>query len=482
MKNSKEQWLLTYCFNLTDEEFGEDNIRLATHISDCLVPLFNEVLEQTLKGDQVIKELGKDVKMRGKALKQKAKLAGMGDLWDKDNHDIEDEEWLSRGYDQDLVIEHRAYVDEILNLLSENRFTVIRHNYFYAQANLEAIGCTAPYVSISAGLRRGAIKNCHGALDSWRSHLAEGDYKSNPPRAQEVGRFYMLRCEPGCSITKDRKGIRISLGDRKSSLVFELPGLDNPSNKPLQMMLRQDAKVKSFTLSRRSARNPDKKESDLQKSGVWRISVNFELPMPEKQPLTELNTVALVIGSNYLGFALNNAEKNGFLRLPLPHTHWLPIIGDIEERANLPWVKKGSCKWRRLMFGSQKKYSGGRQVCYRFMARQQKQTEYETIANHLMELGVHFVVAKPVINHPNGEADATNSKKGGDKGFNRRISSTGVNSLVQKLSQKVKEFGGSVTEVDLPDLPERFRTWAGGPKKVILAQIARSQYIAQRSQ
>ncbi|OGZ66656.1 MAG: hypothetical protein A3C50_02095 [Candidatus Staskawiczbacteria bacterium RIFCSPHIGHO2_02_FULL_43_16] len=481
MKNTKEEkWMQTYCFDLTDEEFGAENIRLATHISDSLVPLFNEVLLQVLKGDETIKELKQEVKLRGRALKQKAKEAQMEDLWDRENNEIDDEEWLERGYDQEVIKEHRDYVDEIAKLYSENKVTAFDHNYHYAQENLEAIGCTAPYVNISAGLRRGAIKNCHGAVDSWRKHLATGDYKSKPPGQQEVGKFYMLRCEPGCAVTKDRKNVRISLGDRKSSPVFELPGLDNSKNKPLHMLLRSDAKVKSFTLSRRSARNPDKKESDLQKPGVWRISINFELPLPEKKPATEYNTVALVIGSNYLGVALHDSERNFPLNLPLPHKHWFPIIGDIEGRANVPWRKKGSKKWRRKMFGVQKKHSGGRQACYRYMARQQKQGEYETIADHLIGCGVHFVVSKPSINHPKGLADASAPDRGGDTGPNRIISSTGVNSLVLKLKQKVKEFGGSVTEMEAPPLPERFRFWDSGPKKVIVAQLLRNQYLAQK--
>ena len=111
MKNTKEEkWMQTYCFDLTDEEFGAENIRLATHISDSLVPLFNEVLLQVLKGDETIKELKQEVKLRGRALKQKAKEAQMEDLWDRENNEIDDEEWLERGYDQEGIKKQHDYI------------------------------------------------------------------------------------------------------------------------------------------------------------------------------------------------------------------------------------------------------------------------------------------------------------------------------------------------------------------------------------
>ena len=116
------------------------------------------------------------------------------------------------------------------------------------------------------------------------------------------------------------------------------------------------------------------------------------------------------------------------------------------------------------------------------MGRQQKQSEYETIAHKLLRHGVHFVVTNLVIRSKEGAlANASNPERGGPMGKNFLVQSTGVNSLVQKLAEKVKEIGGSVKKVDTPVLGKEFRDVASGPKKILIARKMREEFLSKKT-
>lgn len=470
MRRSKNKLIRTLVITLSEKDFGKENVATVLLISDCLVPLSNEVLLDIEQASERIKPLRLPIDERRNQARSRAHEAGFGALWEPKNKDVEEKEWYEMGVPEDFIQERKQIFRDYGKLYAEHGVTVFDHNTNYAQLRLQG---HEPYAKVSAGFRRGCIKMRHAEIFSFLVLRSGGDKDARPPGKQEARKFfYTLRCEPGCSIKGGSK-LRIGLGDLGKYLILAMPGLDNPDNKPLRQLLRKDAKIKSFTLSRRSARNPDRPEADLRKEGVWRISVNYELPLPNRKPVTKDNTISLALGSQWLGVACAKGEF--FWRAPAPHKKWLPIINAIESRCE--GLRKGSKSWKAKMFGNQPKRSGGRQKCFTLMARQQKQTEYETIAQKLLQYGVHFRVTKLNIrSKPGALADASNPERRGPLQANREVSSTGVTSLVRKLKEKVKEYGGTVKEIEPPHLPRRFRDLAPGPKKVIIARL-----MAQKS-
>ncbi len=497
MRSKREQWLQTCCFTLTDEELGKENRDILVTTSDRLIPLSNEIRKETLAGEEKVSEGYESEEYKtlkaDLAIARKKTAQTTWPLWDKEYADWDSDDWRAEGCPEEFIEERESLLTRIGDFYKGNqgnRVTVIDHNYHYTYKNMVKMGCKEAYMDIPVGFWRGAIKNIHGAIDSKRALRMNGDLTAQWLGPQEKGKFYALRCEPGCSIV-DGRNLQIGFGDL-GTITHEFPGLSNPENRPLRLLLKEDGRIKelnqgrkrdekvpgpikSFTLSRRSKRNPDKQEPDLQKPGVWRFSVNYELPLPEKKPETKFNTVYLVIDPQWLG-VLAPGKEFFTLKLPQPHAHWYPIVEEIENRLEvIGWkngrpVYKKNRSYSRKFFGAQKRHSGGRQKCYALTHRQQKQTEYEIIAHGLLELGVHFIVyMRPIRAKAGALADASKTEQGGHHGFNRLVQSTGVNSMVLKQKQKVKGYGGSVRQFDELALPDV--SWCYNPEhaKRILA-------------
>ncbi len=423
--------LRTCCVDLDDEQFGVENITAVCRLSDALVPLSNQVFQMCLDGEAAIKRGIRDLKK-----------FRPGNFWSVYLWAIKQGFWDLKKLPGDQK--------EALKVLHvKNRVSVFNVNPLYSQKHLDQlveqgqIPSETGYVHVADGWRRGAIKNGLGSFDSYLAKARDTvartkDWKAKPPRMRKLGRFYTLRCEPGGSIV-DGRFLRVNFGTKHSDAIrIDLFSLSRQPYPQVKELMKVGTKgIKSITVSRRNWENSKQPAGDLRRKGFWRISVNYELPLPkEAAPITRLNTVYLVLDPDspeWLG-VLAPGKPFATWKLPQPHRYFFGKVKEIDEeikarRGNLGMRTGGLSRARRGSYG----------VC----STQQTHNEYIDVRK-LMGLGVHFVVLFGSINHPDGAANAKDPNKGGDLGYNRTVQSTGVNSLFIKLKQKLVPLRGKV--------------------------------------
>lgn len=485
MKKGKDKVYGAYFCNLENGfELPQEIQELLQEESDACVSLWNEARDDILSSYERIKPLREPIEKKMQEARQRAEEVGFGRIWDKKNKDVSNEDWKKNGIPEEFINERKALIDELRKVYKENGVTMFDHNTKYANKRLTG---QESFFNVPVDHRRSIIKWLHGSFLSFLVLRGAGDKDAKPPREREEKKFfYAIKGESNVFV-KDNKFV-IGMGKLGRKIEIPIQGIKKLfKNRPLRELLSKDAKIKSFVLSRRNRGNPDRSGSDLSMSGFFRLSISYELPKPAKHLITPENTAFLAVGSRWLGVISSKGEE--IIKIPARDNHWMPIIGSIEsclkkaeEVANSAGKSLGNRKRRRLLFGAQKKHSGGRQKCFAKMGRQQKQDDYEIIAHKLLRHGSYFFATNLVIRSKPGKlADAEKPERGGFMGPNFQVQSTGVTSMVRKLKNVLKRKGGVVREVDPPAISQECRRKVDSAnKKLIIARILRDEFMAHR--
>lgn len=269
------------------------------------------------------------------------------------------------------------------------------------------------------------LDRLNGSFLSFAKLVKNGDRDAKPPRSREVGFFQVIPGRSGFKVEGGKVQFAPNLFG-KGTLEFGVPAY-------CQEKLAE-GKVKKFTISR--------DEAKLTKPGRFWLSIVYEVPQPEAFPAKDEERVYVSLGASSLG--VKTTSKEGVITLWRPDKHWKEKIGIVEERLKNPDLKKGS---RR----SQKLWDARRRM-FEIMRLQQRQNHREVV-RRLLGFGKHFVVPNYVIRSKPGKlADRKVAERGGSDGLNWAAQNTGgFLDLLIVLEERVKEVGGSVTKVKLPE-------------------------------
>ncbi len=320
------------------------------------------------------------------------------------------------------------------------------------------------------------FKAAVAAYKSFFTLVKNGDHDARTPHTQEPWRFQAV---PGCSAFSV-KGDRVVLAPEifgPDTLVFPIPEAYQAK------MLARSVRNAKFVISR--------SEYDLRKRSIFSLSVSYELALPDPVPFVPEEAVYIALGASSIGVVSPHGDE--VIPLWRADKHWKPLTDAVEaslkQNASLAEherpLQKGSRKWNKLQ--------AKRRTMFRIMGAQQKQNRREVVAidlvdngerdaeDQLLGHGLHFVVTDMVLRSKDGKlADSSKEERGGSLGLNWSAQNTGsIGYLVDWLSEKVREYGGSVRKHKLlyTALPQGLGQ--GHENKILMAHALRDDFLRE---
>lgn len=332
------------------------------------------------------------------------------------------------------------------------------------------------------------LDTLNGALASFYALRKAGDFDARQPRARKEGNFYELLGRSGWSVKGGKFYISCKKLAPQVDMSWAIP------EKQQQEIAR--GKVKKFTLYR--------DQPDLAKPGRFWVSLAYEMPMPPTKQFDPKSAVCVALGSSCIGVVSPRGEE--VVELGRPDFHWIPLIREIDG-----WMKekggvtrdgkkvileeggststrfhsrtRGSRRWQRT--------ASARREMFRLMAAQNLLDRREVVAHDLLTNtsldqvyghGIHFVVTDMVVRSKKGKlADAKDKDRGGDLGLNWAAQNTGTLAyLVQWLTEKAKEHGGTVRKHKLPKHLVPREVGHGKESKIAMAKALRESFLSSR--
>jgi hypothetical protein len=297
-----------------------------------------------------------------------------------------------------------------------------------------------------------------GGYKSFFSLTKNGDHDARPPERCPEWKFQAI---PGCSAFSV-KGNKVVLAPEifsgADALRFSIP------EKYQAKMLERSIRIAKFVISR--------DERDLRRKGQYSISISYEIPLPPPVPFAPEHAVYIALGASSIGIVSPKGEK--VIDLWRADTHWKPKTDAIESslsrevsQTHPRTLTKGSKKWRRLV--------SKRRKMFHVMGNQQKLDRREVAAS-LFEYGV---VTDLVVRSKDGAlAGSSNPERGGSLGLNWAVQNTGtIAYLVDWLTEKVREYGGSVRKHRLPASALPHPLPDADERKILIARALRDDFL-----
>ena len=424
-----------------------DQITLFLRVSKNLQQVWNEAWQERQSCYEQF--FGSIYERIGQA-KKRAQEAGFSEVWENEGKKGLNKKLRKQEISMQLVSEKESLLQELSIAFQEHGVTL------YDQINgLTARRIIGEFALIPRNWQEETLDSLDGSFKSFLALRKNGDPDAKPPRQRvSENSFYKIPGRSGFKVSNGQ--IYLSFGKIGQTLTSVIPEFQ-------LKRLETAIKLKKFELCR--------DERDMAKPGRFWISVAYEIPKPEKVPVVSKQITYLAIGASRLGVV---SPKGEFcLNLPRSDYHWKPQINALQER--LEGVVKGSRKWKKRMA-----------ACTRMFAKlghQQKQHGQYEVVKKLLRHGVHFVVTElKVRSKPGALADASKSdRKGSPTGPNWSAQNTGnIARLIQKLTDKASEHGGTVIKRNPPLLSLEERQLPDAQRKIFIAKKLREEFLADQ--
>ncbi len=293
------------------------------------------------------------------------------------------------------------------------------------------------------------LDRLNGSFLSFARLVKNNDKNARPPRVREAGFFQVIPGRSGFTVKSRMVQFAPNLFG-KGTLEFQVP------NYCWEKLA--EGKVKKFTLSR--------DEPNLAKPGQFWLSIVYEVEQPKASATTSDEQVFIALGASSLGVV--SATQEIVITLWRPDKHWKERIASVEQKLANPALQKGSKHATKLWLARRRMFE---------IMRQQQRQNHREVVRKLLGFGKHFVVSDYVVRSKPGKlADRKDGERGGSQGLNWAAQNTGsFLDLLMVLEERVKEVGGSVTKVKLPQPPSGIGH--GHENKVAMANHVRTTFL-----